>query len=129
MQANFFSYLDSEGLIALKKNSKDPVITKIVRDHPDLREWEPWSETAEATEKAEATSANGGYAPKAVPVAATIRVEAVWKVDKKVGSIVEAIGESTEEYWSQPRCVEVMQRYADQKKLWKENNKKRFNLD
>lgn len=120
-------------MLALKKGSADPVVTKILRDHPDLREWEPWplEATAEAA-PAPAVAGSGGYAGSApaAPVArATIKVEPVWKLTGSVASLLDALGMKGTEYWTQEECVDALKRYADSKQLWRQNNRKRIGLD
>eukprot|EP00933_Yihiella_yeosuensis_P032554 TRINITY_DN26174_c0_g1_i2.p1 TRINITY_DN26174_c0_g1~~TRINITY_DN26174_c0_g1_i2.p1 ORF type:complete len:410 (+),score=93.49 TRINITY_DN26174_c0_g1_i2:479-1708(+) len=125
--AAFLAHAEELGWIALKKNSPEPVLTKVFRDHPDIREWKPWPKdaTAEAAEGGE--SSNGG------PPQASIEVELVWKM-AKMKPLLEALKESAPDVaedgcCTKADCVEVLKRYVDSRELWLKNNKKRIGPD
>lgn len=119
----FLSHCESLGWIALKAKAPEPVVTKICRDHPDVREWKPWprSETAEAAEPGDSKGSAG-------PVA-RVEVEPVWRA-AKLKALLEAVGSAPEDgCLSREECIEVLKRYADEKGLWQKNNRKRLAPD
>lgn len=133
--AVFLARLEEHGWLALKKGAADPVVTRIFRDHPDLREWKPWpkSVTAEATECVSGAEASGGYPSVGSGVArlANIDVQSVWRLSKPVLALFESLSLEPPEdgCWTKADCVAVLRAYADRKELWLRNNKKRVGPD
>lgn len=124
----FLAHCDEMGWIALKKNAAEPTVTKVFRDHPDVREWRPWpkSETAEA---ADVTTGSGEGK------LSSIEVEPVWRI-AKLKSLVDALGVETAKvmdegdgHCTRSECSAALKNYADRKELWQKNNRKRIGLD
>ncbi|CAE7943327.1 Eif2d [Symbiodinium necroappetens] len=79
MATIFIVGMQELGWIAMKKSS-DPVMTRIFRDHPDIREWKPWPKhvvTAEADEAPAEAAGKDANCPSAA-----IQIELVWKIVK-----------------------------------------------
>lgn len=124
----FLAHCEESGWIALKKNSPEPVVTKIFRDHPDVIEWKPWPRSA--TAEAEQSSGAGGSSG----AVASIEVQPVWRVGAKAKPLLEALGGEgpgapEDGCWSREECAQVCRLYADKKQLWAPNNKKRLAPD
>ncbi|CAJ1335960.1 unnamed protein product [Effrenium voratum] len=120
--STFLSHAEEKGWLALKKNSADPVVTRIFRDHPDLVGWKPWPKhvTAEAEE---------GEGQESSAPSASIQIELVWKVGKL--PLLEALKlEAPQDgCWTRDECTAALKSYVDSRELWLKNNRKRIGMD
>eukprot|EP00411_Alexandrium_monilatum_P045529 CAMPEP_0175445392 /NCGR_PEP_ID=MMETSP0095-20121207/59725_1 /TAXON_ID=311494 /ORGANISM="Alexandrium monilatum, Strain CCMP3105" /LENGTH=595 /DNA_ID=CAMNT_0016745621 /DNA_START=1 /DNA_END=1788 /DNA_ORIENTATION=- len=125
--APFLAQLEELGVLALKKGSADPVVTRICRDHPDVSSWRPWPRSATAEAAAEGGGSEGGSGS----AAATIAIETVWRPGARLAPLLDATGVQAPEdgCWTREQLAEVLKRYADAKDLWMKNNRKRMTLD
>lgn len=129
----FLTHCEAQGWLALKKNSDEPVVTKIFKDHPDVREWQPWAaeETAEAQD---GTSGGASGSRSGGGVAANVKVERVWRIGK-LKALVEAIASedvkeaSRDAVWSREELIDALRQYAERKDLWQKQNRKRIAPD
>ncbi|CAE7253867.1 Eif2d [Symbiodinium natans] len=122
----FLAHAEELGWIALKKSS-DPVMTRIFRDHPDVREWKPWPKhvTAEADEAPAEAAGKDATCPSAA-----IQIEIVWKMIK-MKPIIEVLKTEmpSDECWTREECLQAVKSYADARELWLKNNRKRIGPD
>ncbi|OLP91097.1 Eukaryotic translation initiation factor 2D [Symbiodinium microadriaticum] len=122
----FLAHAEELGWIAMKKSS-DPVMTRIFRDHPDIREWKPWPKhvTAEADEAPAEAAGKDANCPSAA-----IQIELVWKI-VKLKPILEVLKAEmpSDECWTRDECFQAVKLYADARDLWLKNNRKRIGPD
>ncbi|CAE7300816.1 Eif2d [Symbiodinium sp. CCMP2456] len=122
----FLAHAEELGWIAMKKSS-DPVMTRIFRDHPDIREWKPWPKhvTAEADEAPAEAAGKDANCPSAA-----IQIELVWKI-VKLKPILEVLKTEMplDECWTREECSQAVKLYADARDLWLKNNRKRIGPD
>jgi len=122
----FLQHAEELGWLALKK-SADPVVTRICRDHPDVREWKPWPK--HVTAEAEEAIADEGAGRDSCPSAA-VQIELVWKI-LKLKPMMEVLKMEmpADECWTREDCLHAVKLYADSQELWLKNNRKRIGLD
>lgn len=122
----FLAHAEELGWIAMKKSS-DPVMTRIFRDHPDIREFKPWPKhvTAEADEAPAEAAGKDANCPSAA-----IQIELVWKI-VKLKPILEVLKTEmpSDECWTREECSQAVKLYADARDLWLKNNRKRIGPD
>ncbi|CAK8987335.1 unnamed protein product [Durusdinium trenchii] len=118
----FLSHVEEKGWLALKKNSSDPIVTRIFRDHPDVTSWKPWPKEATAeVEESKGTDSS--------PTEASIQIEVVWRIGKLKPLLEELKTEAADGCWTREDCAAALKAYADSHELWLKNNKKRIGPD
>jgi len=124
--ATFLAHAEEQGWLALKKNSADPIVTRIFRDHPDVSGWKPWPKevTAEAEEAAKGTHDSTSA------TSASIQIEVVWRIGK-LKPLLEALKQDppADGCWTKENCTDALKSYVDSRTLWLKNNRKRIGPD